>query len=53
MTLAAASGFMILRLGQERHGTELRRYLARHVDPAVRWLAQELGVTSPPSAHDS
>jgi hypothetical protein len=45
---ASKTRFMVLRLGQERAGTDKHQYLLGRLGPAARWLAQELDVIGLP-----
>ena len=47
--LAVTAGFIVLRLGQVTPGTDQHEYLLRRLDPAARWLAQELDLAPPPA----
>jgi hypothetical protein len=50
--IAGTTGYMILRLGQVGSGTQDHQYLARRLQPAARWLAQELDLEPRPETQD-
>jgi aminoglycoside phosphotransferase (APT) family kinase protein len=49
-TLASATGYLLLQLGQAGGDDPLRRHLKSRLAPAVRWFASEFGLPPPPGS---